>query len=363
MNENNINMEERLWNYIDGLSAAEERSAIEQLLESNVEWHSKYRELLEVHKLLKETELEEPSMRFTRNVMEEISRLQIAPATRNYINKKIIYGLGAFFVALFTAGGAILTPELKTDAAWPAWLQLGIAASMFSPRTCVLGAAGILALYGYGAALYGAFHLADYPVFLGLAAYMALTSCGTGRLRRLRMPILQASLCASLMWAAVEKWAYPQWTFPLLEERPWLLFGVLPSDFMVVAGFVEFAFAFHMLTGFALSRVGILALGAIFGLAILDFGKLDAIGHLPILATMAAMFVHGPTPLQRRLHEIRRGLLAEARRAGLAFAAAVCVFVSAYYGLQRAEHGGGNRPEARGGGRVSVAAAAAPVGR
>ncbi|GAA0586758.1 hypothetical protein GCM10009416_26630 [Craurococcus roseus] len=271
-------------------------------------------------------------------------------------------GLGAFFVALFTAGGAILTPELKTDAAWPAWLQLGIAASMFSPRTCVLGAAGILALYGYGAALYGAFHLADYPVFLGLAAYMALTSCGTGRPRRLRMPILQASLCASLMWAAVEKWAYPQWTFPLLEERPWLLFGVLPSDFMVVAGFVEFAFAFHMLTGFALSRVGILALGAIFGLAILDFGKLDAIGHLPILATMAAMFVHGPTPLQRRLHEIRRGLLAEAHRAGLAFAAAVCVFVSAYYGLQRAEHGGGHRPEARGG-RVAVATAAAPASR
>ena len=268
-------------------------------------------------------------------------------------------GLGAFFVALFTAGGAILTPELKTDAAWPAWLQLGIAASMFSPRSCVLGAIGILVLYGYGAALYGAFHLADYPVFLGLAAYMALTSCAPGRLRRLRMPVLQASLCASLMWAAVEKWAYPQWTFPLLEARPWLLFGILPSDFMVVAGFVEFAFAFHMLTGFGLPRVGILALGSIFGLAILDFGKLDAIGHLPILATMAAMFVHGPTPLQRRLHGMRRGLLAEARRAGFAFAAAVCVFVSAYYGLQRAEHGG-HAHEARR--RVVVAGAVPPAG-
>lgn len=250
-------------------------------------------------------------------------------------------GLGAFFMALFTAGGAILTPELKTAAEWPAWLQLGIAASMFSPRTCFLGAVGIFALYGCGAALYGAFHIADYPVFLGLAAYMALTSCASERLRRLRMPILHVALCASLMWAAVEKWAYPQWTFPLLETRPWLTFGILPSDFMVVAGFVEFAFAFHMLTGFGLPRLGILALGAIFGLAILDFGKLDAIGHLPILATMAAMFVHGPTPLQRRLHDIRRGLLVEARRAGFAFAAAICIFVSAYYGLQRLEHGDG----------------------
>jgi hypothetical protein len=255
-------------------------------------------------------------------------------------------GAGAFFMALFTSGGVILTPELRTAAEWPAWLQLGIAASMLSARSCVLGAAGILALYGFGAALYGAFHIADYPLFLGLAGYMALTSCLSERLRSLRMPILQLALCVSLMWAAVEKWAYPQWTFPLLETRPWLTFGMLPSDFMVVAGFVEFAFAFHMLTGFGLMRLGILGLGSIFGLAILDFGKLDAIGHLPILATMAAMFVHGPTPLQRRLHHIRRGLLTEARRACLAFSAAICVFVSAYYGLQHAEYGhrhGGRR--------------------
>lgn len=249
-------------------------------------------------------------------------------------------GTGAFFVSLFTAGGVILTPELKTGAEWPAWLQLGIAASMLSARSCVLGAAGILALYGYGAAHYGAFHIADYPVFLGLAAYLALTSVASPRLRALRMPVLHVALCVSLMWAAVEKWAYPQWTFPLLETRPWLTFGILPSDFMVIAGFVEFAFAFHMLTGFGLPRLGILALGSIFALAILDFGKLDAIGHLPILVTMAAMFVHGPTPLQRALHDMRRGLLTEARRAGVAFSAAICVFVAAYYGLQHAEHGG-----------------------
>lgn len=93
-------MEERLWNYIDGVSAANERSAIEELLQSNVEWQSKYRELLDVHQLLQQSELEEPSMRFTRNVMEEIARLQIAPATRSYINKKIVYGIGGFFIVM-----------------------------------------------------------------------------------------------------------------------------------------------------------------------------------------------------------------------------------------------------------------------
>ncbi len=93
-------MEERLWSYIDGFGEANERSAIEKLLQSNVEWQSKYKELLDVHQLLKQSELEEPSMRFTRNVMEEIAKLQIAPATKNYINKKIINSLGAFFVTM-----------------------------------------------------------------------------------------------------------------------------------------------------------------------------------------------------------------------------------------------------------------------
>jgi hypothetical protein len=43
-------------------------------------------------------ELEEPSMRFTQNVMEEIGKYQIAPAAKNYINKNIIRGIGAFFL-------------------------------------------------------------------------------------------------------------------------------------------------------------------------------------------------------------------------------------------------------------------------
>lgn len=119
-------------------------------------------------------------------------------------------GTGAFFMMLFATGGVILTPELRTEADWPAWLQFGIAASMLSAPSCVLGAIGILALYGYGIALYGVFHLSDYPIFLGIAAYMALTSCNLERLRALRMTILYASACGSLMWAAIEKWAYPQ---------------------------------------------------------------------------------------------------------------------------------------------------------
>ena len=92
--------EERLWDYIDGISSPGERTVIEQLIQTDLEWKSKYSELLEVQQLLQSSELEAPSMRFTKNVMEEIAKLQIAPATRNYINKRIIWGIGAFFITL-----------------------------------------------------------------------------------------------------------------------------------------------------------------------------------------------------------------------------------------------------------------------
>lgn len=92
--------EERLWDYIDGISSPQEKTVIEQLLQNDADWKAKYNELLEVQELLHSSELEAPSMRFTKNVMEEIAKLHIAPATKTYINKKIIWGIGIFFITL-----------------------------------------------------------------------------------------------------------------------------------------------------------------------------------------------------------------------------------------------------------------------
>jgi hypothetical protein len=92
-------IEERLWDFIDGHALPEEKSAIEQLIESNIEWRNKYHELLDVHQLMSNSlELDEPSMRFTQNVMEDIAKYHIAPAANSYINKRIIRGIAAFFI-------------------------------------------------------------------------------------------------------------------------------------------------------------------------------------------------------------------------------------------------------------------------
>lgn len=93
-------MEARLWEYIDGLGTADEQSVMKKLIAENIEWRTKYHELLEVHQLINSSELEQPSMRFTKNVMDEIAKYHIAPATKEYINKRVIWGIAAFFITV-----------------------------------------------------------------------------------------------------------------------------------------------------------------------------------------------------------------------------------------------------------------------
>jgi hypothetical protein len=93
------NIEDRLWEYIDGAGSADDRLFIEQLIASNAAWKAKYQELLELQDLLSHRlELDEPSMRFTQNIMEAISKHHIAPAAKSYINKRIVWGIAGFFI-------------------------------------------------------------------------------------------------------------------------------------------------------------------------------------------------------------------------------------------------------------------------
>jgi len=93
-------MEQQIWEYIDGHCSPAEKEVIARNLAENPIWKSKYNELITVHKMLQQEELDMPSLRFTKNVMEEISRYQVAPATKNYINKNVIRGITSFFLVM-----------------------------------------------------------------------------------------------------------------------------------------------------------------------------------------------------------------------------------------------------------------------
>lgn len=117
--------EQRIWEYIDGVSDTAEKNAVEKLIAENLEWRRLYQELLEVNTLVQDTELEAPSLRFSKNVMEEIAKLNIAPATKKYINNKIIWGIAIFFIASITGflvygiGQIDWSAAANTGSNWP----------------------------------------------------------------------------------------------------------------------------------------------------------------------------------------------------------------------------------------------------
>jgi hypothetical protein len=91
-------IEEQLWDYIDGNCSDTEKIEIEAKITSNVEYSETYKELLLVHSELDKIEFEEPSMSFTRNVMEQVN-LELKPvALKTKVDNRIIYSIGGFFV-------------------------------------------------------------------------------------------------------------------------------------------------------------------------------------------------------------------------------------------------------------------------
>jgi hypothetical protein len=92
-------IEQHIWDYIDGLSTPEEKQMVEHLLQTNQQWMAVYDELKGFNEMIGSSDIiDQPSLRFTKNVMEEVARHKVAPPASSYINKKIIHGIAAFFI-------------------------------------------------------------------------------------------------------------------------------------------------------------------------------------------------------------------------------------------------------------------------
>lgn len=208
---------------------------------------------------------------------------------------------GFFFVALWTTSGILLTPELKTASPAIPWLQLAIAAGMIWRRTLPLSALGMVGLFGLAVRDYGAFHLMDYPIFLGVAAYLALTGFRQATFLGVRpLDIVRYAAGITLMWASVEKWAYPEWTFPLFISHPAMNMGFDIELFMRAAGVIEFTLAFALMWTPLVRRAAAIVLTGMFVSAVFEFGKLDAIGHSVIIVVLLAIAADNAGTRDRR---------------------------------------------------------------
>jgi hypothetical protein len=243
--------------------------------------------------------------------------------------------IAAFFIAIFSIGGIYLTPDLKTPSEWVSWTQLLIAAGIFSKRTMPLSAAGIIALWLLALRDYELFHLLDYLALgIGVAAYLVLAASGREDWRAHRFEVLRWAVAIALMWSSLEKFAYPNWFYPLVEERPFLTFGIPRDAFIPMAGVAEFALGFGLLATPLMRRLSALGLLVIFNAAVYPFGRVDLIGHALIMMMIVAIAADHT----RELHFLnairRRTALLPVSLVGF-----MAVFAVSYWGLHAAIYG------------------------
>ena len=203
------------------------------------------------------------------------------------------YALAAFFcTALIYFGNepVFLTPELRTKSTWVAPLQAGIAMVLMQRRSAWLGSLGIVLLYAFALQAYGWFHLLDYSVFLGAAAFIAIDSIWQGRKHNMGLAVLRVSAGMTLMWVGVEKWLYPWWSYPIVDGELKGLRGAMSSNFFVMAaGFVEFCAAYAVVFGRTSVQLAAGVLLILLIAAVPVFGPIDAIGHAPFIAVLAVL--------------------------------------------------------------------------
>ena len=253
----------------------------------------------------------------------------------NRIDDFVRVVIAAFFVAIFAVGGVYLTPDLKTPAEWVSWTQLVIAGLIFSRKTQPLAASGLIGLWLLALRDYDVFHLLDYLALgIGVAAYLVLEASSNPEWRKHRFEALRWGVAIALMWSSLEKFAYPDWFYPLVEEKPFLTFGMPRDVFIPMAGIAEFTMGFGLLWTPLVRRLSAIALFVIFNAAVYPFGRTDLIGHALIMAIIVAIAadhtreVHFLPAVKRRLAGVPAGLVA-----------AIVIFAAGYWGLHIAIYG------------------------
>ena len=246
---------------------------------------------------------------------------------------------GVFFLSVAAYGyhtgmHFYLTPELVTDAAWVPWVQILTGLAALTLATTPLMLLGIFVLFGAALADYGLYHLLDYIVFLAIGYFYFAVTRTSPRVVKSGFVTLYAVTGINFMWLAIEKFAYPQWTYSLLEKHPDLLMGMDQHTFMIVAGFTEAMIIFTLLgAASVVTRLIAFFFQLLFVLAIFKFGIVDAIGHLMIIAILFVLVVRGPTDAREVLALNEKSLQMEAYfMTGLYYFAFVNAFLL-YYGL------------------------------
>jgi hypothetical protein len=113
--------------------------------------------------------------------------------------------------------------------------------------------------------------------------------------------VLRWGIALALMWSSMEKFMYPQWFLPLLEEKPFLALGIPFGPYTTMAGVAEFTLGFGLLWTPLVRRLSAAALFLLMFAAVYPFGRVDLIGHATILASLLVILAD---PMRDRALEV-----------------------------------------------------------
>lgn len=245
-----------------------------------------------------------------------------------------LFFAAAWAMAIFGDIHFYLAPELTAHEVWVPWFQLALALFALSRWTTPVLGAGILLLYVLALHHYGVFHLIDYLIFPAIAYFFMATASPSVGWKKSGFVTLYAVTGINFLWLSIEKFAFPDWTYPLLAKHPGILMGIAPEIYMVLAGFVEFVIIFTLLgAASVVTRLIAFAFQTLLVLGIFEFGLVDAIGHLMINAVLFVLIVRGPTDARYILVLSTKSPQMEAYfMTGLYYLAFVNAFVL-YYGI------------------------------
>lgn len=201
-------------------------------------------------------------------------------------------GTGAVMLMVWQAD-ALLAPELGIPAPWLGWVQFIIALLLLFRTTTPIAGVGVIALYFVAMSQYGLFHMLDYVHYLGVGAYLLVTTAQNPRISGLGLPALYLGVGFSLCWVALEKLVYPEWGLYILQNQPQLTMGFDPSFFLTGAAFVELSLGFLLIICL-LQRPLALVITLVFFTTTTFFGKTEVIGHTLLHAALLVFLVEGP---------------------------------------------------------------------
>jgi uncharacterized membrane protein YphA (DoxX/SURF4 family) len=151
------------------------------------------------------------------------------------------------------------------------------------------GALVLLALFVIVTFRTGWFHMLDYGFYVAIIGVLLLDKT---RESRLGFPLLYLGTGLSLCWVAVEKWVFPTMAEDIIQNHGVPTFGFAPTDFIVMAGFIEFVVGYLLVVGI-LNRLLSFVLTLIFISTTMLFGMTEFVGHLIIHIVLILFIIEG----------------------------------------------------------------------